>query len=261
VTKLFPAAVVLRLGEAGPLSLDDTVERWLPGRVPGGAGSAITIRRLLSHTSGLADLQYGGDPFGVDGPPGPFRYANWNYNLLGEIVTAATSSTFDAELARLILRTLHLAGAELLAPTAAPTNVVHGYSPGKPRYDFTGVWHDPGPAAALIATAANLARFERALFTGEIVSRPLVAEMQFAGSVGGFHTAGYNAYGLGLMRYASKCGPAWGHRGGIPGYSSMLLSTADGKRTVVAPLNVGEIPHSVLLAGGVNKLVTTALCT
>ena len=84
VTKVFTAAVVLRLAESGTLSLDDTVERWLPGRVPGGAGAAITSRQLLSHTSGLADLQYGGNPFGVDGPPGPFRYANWNFNLLGD---------------------------------------------------------------------------------------------------------------------------------------------------------------------------------
>jgi D-alanyl-D-alanine carboxypeptidase len=261
VTKVFTAAVVLRLVEAGTLSLEDTVERWLPGRVPGGAGSAITIRMLLSHTSGLADLQYGGDPFGVDGPPGPFRYANWNYNLLGEIVAAATSSTFDAELARLILRPLQLTSTELLVPTETPTNVVRGYSPGKPRYDFTAVWRDPGPAAALIATATDLARFERALFTGKVVSSTLVREMQTPGSVRGFVTVGYDAYGLGLMRYPSRCGSAWGHRGRIPGYTSFLLSTADGKRTVVLLLNAGEVPNAALLQGGVNRLVTTALCT
>jgi len=261
VTKVFTAAVVLRLAESGTLSLDDTVERWLPGRVPGGAGAAITIRQLLSHTSGLADLQYGGDPFGVDGPPGPFRYANWNFNLLGEIIAAATSSTFGAELARLILRPLQLSSTELLAPTEAPTNVVRGYSPGRPRYDFTAVWRDPGPAAGLISTATDLARFERALFTGNVVSSRLVGEMQTPGPVRGFVTVGYDAYGLGLMRYPSKCGLAWGHRGRIPGYTAFLLSTADGKRTVVVLLNVGEVPNSALLQGGVNRLVTTALCT
>jgi len=261
VTKVFTAAVVLRLVEAGTLSLDDSVERWLPARVPGGAGSAITIRQLLSHTSGLADLQYGGDPFGVDGPPGPFRYANWNFNLLGEIVAAATSSTFGAELTRLVLGPLQLASTQLLAPTEAPTNVVRGYSPGKPRYDFTAVWRDPGPAAALISTATSLARFERALFTGKVVSRRIVGQMQTPGPVRGFVTAGYDAYGLGLMRYPSKCGAAWGHRGRIPGYTSFLLSTADGKRTVVLLLNAGEVPNAALVQGGVNRLVTTALCT
>ena len=41
------------------MSLDDTVERWVPGLVPGGAG--ITIRQLLNHTSGLFDYIDDGD--------------------------------------------------------------------------------------------------------------------------------------------------------------------------------------------------------
>src|SRR3954454_8465415 len=53
VTKTFVAAVVLQLVGEGAVSLDDTVERWLPGLVPGGEG--ITVRELLNHTSGLFD--------------------------------------------------------------------------------------------------------------------------------------------------------------------------------------------------------------
>jgi D-alanyl-D-alanine carboxypeptidase len=230
--------------------------------VPAGAGSAITIRHLLSHTSGLSDNQFGGEVFGVDGPPGRFRYANWNFNLLGEIVAAATSSSFRDQLGRLILDPLRLSSAYLLAPTETPTKVVHGYSPGRPRYDFTAIWRDPGPAAALIATASDVARFQRALFAGTIVPSRLVTEMRTPRPVAGYTTVGYTAYGLGLMRYPSRCGLVWGHLGRIPGYTSLALTTADGKRTVVALLNVGELPSSALLgATGMNKLVTTALCT
>ena len=53
VTKTFVAALVLRLVEEGRLRLDDPVERWLPGLVPG--GRSITVRHLLSHTAGLPD--------------------------------------------------------------------------------------------------------------------------------------------------------------------------------------------------------------
>jgi D-alanyl-D-alanine carboxypeptidase len=53
ITKTFVAAVVLQLVGEGRMSLDDTVERWVPGLVPGGAG--ITVRQLLNHTSGLFD--------------------------------------------------------------------------------------------------------------------------------------------------------------------------------------------------------------
>src|SRR3954462_1884461 len=53
VTKSFVSTVVLQLVGEGRLTLDDTVEHWLPGQVPN--GQAITLRMLLNHTSGLFD--------------------------------------------------------------------------------------------------------------------------------------------------------------------------------------------------------------
>jgi CubicO group peptidase (beta-lactamase class C family) len=63
LTKSFVATVVLQLVAEGKMRLDDTVEHWLPGLVPN--GSAITIRELLNHTSGL--YSYSDDP---DSAPG-----------------------------------------------------------------------------------------------------------------------------------------------------------------------------------------------
>jgi len=53
ITKSMIAATVLKLAEHGRVSLDDTVDRWLPGLVP--RGNAITIAQLLHHSSGLHD--------------------------------------------------------------------------------------------------------------------------------------------------------------------------------------------------------------
>jgi len=58
LTKTFVATVVLQLAAEHLLSISDTVSRWLPGLVPGGAG--ITIRELLQHTSGI--YSYTNDP-------------------------------------------------------------------------------------------------------------------------------------------------------------------------------------------------------
>jgi D-alanyl-D-alanine carboxypeptidase len=55
LTKTYTATVVLQLVGEGKLSLDDSVQRRLPGVVPD--GSKITIRQLLNHTSGLADFE------------------------------------------------------------------------------------------------------------------------------------------------------------------------------------------------------------
>ena len=53
VSKTWTAALVLRLVEQHKLSLDDTVEHWLPGLLP--YGNEMTVRQLLNHTSGLID--------------------------------------------------------------------------------------------------------------------------------------------------------------------------------------------------------------
>jgi D-alanyl-D-alanine carboxypeptidase len=53
VSKLWTATVIVKLAEEGKLRLDDTVARWLPGVFP--YGGRITIRELLTHTSGMVD--------------------------------------------------------------------------------------------------------------------------------------------------------------------------------------------------------------
>src|SRR3954449_10498912 len=59
VTKTFVATVILQLAGEGKLALEDSVERWLPGEVPNGA--AITVRQLLTMTSGVFDYLDDGD--------------------------------------------------------------------------------------------------------------------------------------------------------------------------------------------------------
>ncbi len=58
ITKSFVSTVVLQLVGEGRLSLDDTVEHWKPGLIPG--GDQITVRQLLNHTSGI--FNYTEDP-------------------------------------------------------------------------------------------------------------------------------------------------------------------------------------------------------
>jgi D-alanyl-D-alanine carboxypeptidase len=253
VTKTFTAALVLQLANDGALSLDDSVERWLPGRLEDGAGARVTVRHLLSHTSGLNDDV----PEWVAGPPGPFYYANSNYLLLGEIVRAATGSSFGDELSRRILVPLRLRDTAVSSQTAPP-GIVHGYSPSLPRVDLTAL-PMTGPDGGLISTARDLVAFQRALFAGRVIPLPLVEAMQAPGSVQGFASAGYDAYGLGLMRFPSRCGAAWGHRGRHEGYTSLVLSTADGRRTVAALLNAGQIGNAATVTA-ISRMVALTLC-
>lgn len=117
-TKLFTAALIMKLREQNKLDLTDTVDKWLPGQViPGGDNAAaqkITIGMLLNHTSGLhdyetttqfehqlflmptitwsnADVLYIINTYPLDFTPGTaYKYSNSNYYLLGMIAEAAT---------------------------------------------------------------------------------------------------------------------------------------------------------------------------
>jgi D-alanyl-D-alanine carboxypeptidase len=266
VTKTFTAALVVQLAAAGKLSLNDTVEHWLPGRLADGAGALITVRDLLGHRSGLQDGgPVGPAPFVVAGPPGRFCYANANYGLLGEIVAAATHSTYEQELDARVIKPLGLTQTEVARGPATPRGLVHGYSP-KPvtprglRLDETA-WDDPNPAPAvsIVSDVRDVATFVRALFTGHVVGRDDVALMQTPKSLDGFDGRGYTAYGLGLMRFPTPCGYAWGHRGHGPGYMSYALSSVDGSRTAVLLLNDGILDDPVTIR--LNPLVERALCT
>jgi D-alanyl-D-alanine carboxypeptidase len=122
--------------------------------------------------------------FTVAGPPGSFYYANANYTLLGEIVAAATHSTYEEQLQARVLRPLGPTRTEVARGPVTLAGLVHGYSP-KPatprglRIDETS-WTDPTPAPAgsIVSDAVDVARFESALFAGDLLPPALLALMQ-----------------------------------------------------------------------------------
>jgi len=111
VTKQFTAAAILTLAKDGKLSIDDPVRRWLPS-LPAYA-DAITIRHLLTHSSGLIDYE---DVMSADtkeqlhdidvlhlletqtktyfAPGTKYQYSNSGYALLALIVEKASGQTF-----------------------------------------------------------------------------------------------------------------------------------------------------------------------
>lgn len=133
-SKTLVATVVLQLEAEGRLSLDDTVDHWLPGVVRGNGndGTRITIRQLLQHTSGIHDdlpgyttpEEYYEQRYDVyspeqliaramthapDFPPGEgWSYSNTGYVLLDTIIQKATGQPAHQEIDDRILRPLGL---------------------------------------------------------------------------------------------------------------------------------------------------------
>lgn len=258
VTKTFTATVVLQLIGEGVLSLDDKIDRWLPGLVPGGDG--ITLLHLLNHTSGLCnytndlpdaagivrDRFMHWDPLRAVSmatkhdclfEPGATRsYSNTNYILLALVVEAATGQSYATEVADRILHPLDL--RETLVPgddVTLPEPHAHGYMPVDGELvDMTDLNASQAwSAGGIVSTATDLNRFYAALLTGELLRPSELQAMQTTVPTDAdFHTGG-----LGISRLSLPNLILWGHSGGIFGYRTWSYHTADASHQVTLSLS------------------------
>ena len=203
VTKIFVATVVLQLVDEGALDLDGDAAPIAEG---------VTIRQLLNHTSGLQDFfddiveffePYRQDPAyrwplthrevlalikerPLLFPPGTgWSYTGSNYLPLGLLVEETTGTSLAEELRRRITEPLGLDATLLHAGVPAPEGTARGYLPpdnplvpGPGLVDATDLdmsfsWAGGG----MVSTAADVARFLRALLGGEVLPDRLRAEM------------------------------------------------------------------------------------
>ncbi|GAA4104934.1 serine hydrolase domain-containing protein [Nonomuraea soli] len=215
--KPFTATVVLQLAAEGRLSLDDSVEKWLPGLVKGNGndGRAITVRHLLNHTSGI--FNYGNDreefaklsgpawlehrydaytperlvkiglrnPRSFEAPGDGFVYSNTGYILAGMIVEKVTGRTLAGEIERRIVRPLGLTGTylpgketKIFGPHPRHYSTLFVTDPGAKVHDVTDQSATTGWAAGgMVSTVGDLHRFTGALLRGTLVPPAQQREM------------------------------------------------------------------------------------
>jgi D-alanyl-D-alanine carboxypeptidase len=275
VTKTFVATVGLQLAAEGRLRLDDPVGRWLPGLLPD--GERITIRDLLAHRSGLADVA--DDPAVLDGPRsdwsprrlvalmarqprtgapgGAFRYSSTNYLLLGLLIERVTGRSLASELDQRIIGPLRLADTAFRSGPIRGAHV-HGYSlpshqgvvdpAAEPRDLETRSARWAGASGDLVSSAADLARFLAALLGGDLLPPAQLRAMEAARS----------RYGLGLAVYPTPCGRAWGHTGNLNGVLTIAWSTLDGRRQAVEVANTYPLPPAADIA--LRRAAVAAFC-
>lgn len=255
VTKSFTATVLLQLVAAHRLSLDDTVDKWLPGVVTGNGndGRKITVRQLLQHTSRLND--YVMDPriqsepqrtwtprelvaIAMEKPPlkAGWSYSDTNYILAGMIIQKITKHDPGVEIRRRIIKPLGLRHTSYpIASRAFPGPYVHGY-----LAPYGDVSTEISPSSArtsggIISTVDDVARFHRALFTGRLL--PAAQQRQLMKTIPVDDEGQKEYYGLGVYRVRMSCGDAWGHDGGFPGYRTWTYTSRDGRRQAVIVYN------------------------
>lgn len=190
ITKQFTASAVLLLDEDGRLHLDDPVRKWLPTLPP--ANEAITIRHLLTHTSGLIDYEdvmpadttvqlrdadvlrlLETQTHGYFAPGTDYRYSNSGYALLALIVEKASGQSFQSFLRERIF--LPLGMHDTLAYVQGGPEIPHrayGYS------EIGGSWTrtDQSPTSAVLGDGGiyssidDLARWDEAQYDDRLLS-------------------------------------------------------------------------------------------
>jgi CubicO group peptidase (beta-lactamase class C family) len=263
ITKTFVAVTVLRLRDAGQLSLSDTLSDHLPLTEIGGAAEVaeLTIGQLLSHSAGLraetagpwwertpggslADLASSslGDDAVRFRPGRRFHYSNVGFALLGAMVAGKHGKPWHEVVADEILAPLRMTRT-----TTRPRQpyargyAVHPYADvllAEPEHDAEAM----APAGQLWTTVTDLASFARFLSGDDagIISPDTLAEMREPIVIADPAGAGWTqAYGLGLQLWNSSSGTRYyGHTGSMPGFQAILrITSAPGSDTVLAACN------------------------
>ncbi|MEU8878223.1 serine hydrolase domain-containing protein [Streptomyces javensis] len=262
-TKTFTATVVLQLVGEGRMSLEDTVERWLPGvvRGKGNDGGRITVRQLLQHTSGIPDVKpeipamnsaddYRAERFRTyapeelvalamrhppNFPPGAdWSYSNTNYILAAMIIHKVTGRSWAQEVNDRIIRPLGL--GETSTPGTFPFILgphAHGYTAFATDTSVDVTTLNPSMAVgsgSMISTAQDLNRFYAALLGGRLLAPAQLDEMTTTTPAPELGVR----YGLGLGEIPLSCGGGYfGHPGELLGYHTWGGVTRDGTRTAV----------------------------
>jgi D-alanyl-D-alanine carboxypeptidase len=297
LTELFTAVICLQLAEAGELDLDESIASYLPDDAiaklgnfkpevkPGGVKprkiESITVRQLLNHTSGLADLQPEALRQAAESTPKPTwtakklldflperpdqRQVSWstqtstNYLLLQIIVERVTGQPLGAVLRDRIVQPLKLGSTFLESQKPIPNSFVQGYqdwnNDGKlenvtqPLINTGLGMGDHG----IISNAPDVVRFFQTLFTDDKLLKPSSLTQMLT-----LVPVSTDSYGLGIVHSQTRWGEAWGQAGSVTGFSSVLLYlpvhdltlvvwTNDGDRGVDNPYAIAEKSLEIIL--------------
>jgi CubicO group peptidase (beta-lactamase class C family) len=267
VSKQFAGMSLVLLAQAGRLSLDDDVRRYVP-ELPD-PGAPLTLRRLLNHTSGIRDqwnlLMSAGWRLGDDliteqdvldvlgrqralnfAPGAYWYYSNSGFTLAAVVVKRVTGRSLREFADSALFRPLGMASTHFHDDNLM---IVPGRTRGHTRRG--GEWKETVPnystvgATSLFTTVEDLAVWQQQLATGRVGGREAIAMLTTPGVLTNGDTL---AYALGIVRGTYRGAATLSHSGGDPGYSSHLLHFPATGSGVAVLCNSSGVANPVRLA-------------
>jgi len=241
ISKVVTAIVVLQLVERGQLQLDQPVGGLIAQRLgvtPIDARfTGVTVRQLLSHTSGLGtfeSLMFGGSvsscpaagrqalgvPLGRV-PGTTYTYSNLGYCLLGQLVEQVTGRSYEAVAHDQLLDPLGIGGMRMAGTNdTRDSEVFHWQQPNRNYMDVLG------PAGSWVATSGDVVALADSLDPAKRGFHPLsAATAELMRGRSPFLYSPDRWYGLGLICFTDG---SWGHTGTLESAHAMVLHRTDG---------------------------------
>jgi len=263
ISKQFTAMSIVLLEQDGRLSLDDSIQKWVP-EVPS-FGAKITLRNLLNHTSGLRDyftlLAVSGWP--SDGllnesqflalvrrqkslnflPGDEFLYSNTGYVLLSIVVKRASGKSLRDFAAERIFKPLGMTHTEFRDDhTALIAHRAQGYQSGGSGYRISQPEFDVVGDGGAYSTIEDLAKWDANFQTARVGGKQAIALLQTPGKLNDGQTIPY-AFALTTGEFHGL--KTYSHGGSYGGYRSMLLRIPERRLTVITLCNTSDAPNSL----------------
>lgn len=264
ITKQFVAAAIMQLAEDGKVQLDDSITKYFPETPP--ALKAVTIRHLLTHTSGVPDVSDGtAETNGVPGvvdfhreytetelasaylhqrlqsqPGTKWSYCNACYDLLGFLIHRVTGKSYAEYLRQRIFQPAGMTTARPFSYASIIPNRANGYTRVAGELQNEARWWSQsikaGAAGGLWMSVLDLAKWDAALHSGRILKRdsletlwtpvPLDDGSTYPGGMGWFIA---NVRGKRVVF----------HTNGGPGFSGVIVRYLDDRLTIIILTNMG----------------------
>jgi len=281
VSKQFTAMGIMICKERGLLSYSDNIKKFFPG-LP---YDNITVRNLLTHTSGLPAYE---DQFEKNWdhkkiafnkdiidmlqklhdtlffkPGTGWKYSNTGYALLASIIEKVSGTSYNDFMAKNIFQPLGMTHTFVYNTRRStgkiPTNYALGFVyadslkqyvlPDKlPKYDYVYYLDGIVGDGCVNTTTGDLYKWDQALYGNKLVSKISLDEM-LSPLVQTSPRDSSNFYGFGVsVQPKSENGKIISHTGGWPGYATDITRMVDSNETIILLSNNGTSP-GVLVAG------------
>lgn len=271
ISKQFTAVAVLLLQEDGKLRLDDPVSRFIPGLT---RGNEVTVRQLLSHTSGYQDFwpqdyvmpmmlqattpqaiadRWAKQPLDFD-PGSRWQYSNTNYTLAGMVVEKASGMPFFQFVRTRILTPVGLTSAADFdaSPRAANATgyIRYALGPLRPAPDAGSGWM--WAAGELAMTARDLANWDINIIRHALLKPESYRELQREIALNNGAGTGY-ALGLDVAMQGGRF--MIEHSGEVSGFTAENIVFPEDSAAIVVLTNQDAAPAS----GAIANQIATAL--